>query len=403
MARIMLVVRLALLPVSLAVAGLSFLHAASEVEAVWLGEGAAGRLGLDAHIASAVVDSGFRVEMASRQQQTQSEFPPLPGSLIKLAQDSFAADPLEVTSIRTVALGSTLQHDEDRARRIMRLALQISKRDGITDLWLAQDYGRAGDVENMIATFDHALRISERAREFAMKAVVDALASEESHVPLGTLLARRPEWEDDFWEEFARNPVAAANATAFFVSSGLSVNRLPDVSRERFYMNLKRQGQFETLFRLVDLDSQAEQGQDAHGASAFTTADQGDPLGWTLRSQGNYAARINGKTGELQIDARAGSFGLAADRIIRGGGNLSIAIRMSEGVPENARLKLAARCASSLGPELGSVSLDRGEKAGQAVVSAANCDFVVLELSFAADPGRHDALFRIAQIVAGAA
>jgi hypothetical protein len=404
-APIMLAARIVPLPLGLAVAAAAFVHAASETERFWVGPGTSERFGLDAHIAAKIVDRGFTAEMVSYQSQAQGDqsqaqgdFPRNSASLIALARDSFAVDPLEVSSLRTIALGSLLQDDEDRARRLMRLAAQISKRDTIVNLWLAQDYGKAGDVEKMITSFDNALRTSRRAREYAMKPVVDALASEDTYDTLGELLASRPEWEPDFWGEFSRNPVGIANAANFFKASGIPVERMPEASRELLYANLKKTRQYDTLFALAALDPEARAGSDALAADKFNIVGGGNPLGWMLRSQGSYAARIHEKTGELQIDARSGTFGIAADRVVRGGASYRLAFAMAEPVPENAKLKLVARCADSSNREVASLPLGPGERAGEIAFVADGCAFVSLELSFTVDPGRRDALIRIASI-----
>lgn len=390
--------RIVLLPISLVIAAAAFVHAGSETEALSIGPGASSRLGLDANIVAALADGGFRAEMASRQAQAQNEFPRLPDPLIALARDSFAADPLEVSSLRTIALGSVLQDDEERARRVMRLASRISKRDSITNLWLAQDYGRVGDFEAMLASFDHALRTSPRVREFAMKPVVSALASKESHAQLGKLLAGRPEWEVDFWREFAINPVAAANAAEFFAGSGIPLDRIPEETRERLYANLKREQRFETLYNFAASDPVAKASEAALVAGKFVSAREGNPLGWTLHSRGNASAQVHRSTGELQIDARSGSFGIAADRIVRVEGNQALAIALAEPVPDNASLKLAVKCVDGAKSELAVISLEPGDKSGAVRFAAGECSFVSLELSFAADSGRRDAFIRVASI-----
>jgi hypothetical protein len=390
--------KIVLLPFGLAIAAAAFVHAGSETKSLSIGLGASSRLGLDANIAGALADAGFRAEMASRQAQAPNEFPRLPDPLIALARDSFAADPLEVSSLRTLALGSVLPDDEARARRVMRLASQISKRDSITNLWLAQDYGRAGDVEAMLASFDHALRTNARAREFAMKPVVGALASDESYAPLGKLLAGHPEWEVDFWREFASNPVAAANAAEFFAGSGIPLDRVPDETREELYATLKREQRFDTLYSFAARDPVAKASEATLVAGKFVSTREGNPLGWTLHSRGNASAQVHRSTGELQIDARSGSFGVAADRIVRVEGDQTLVIAMAEAVPDNARLKLAVKCADEAKSELAVISLEPGDKNGEIRFTAGGCAFASLELSFIADSGRRDAFIRVARI-----
>lgn len=416
----------------LAFAFLAFVHAASENGWLAFGPGFLGRSGIDAQAMGEVVERGFRVEtMAARGEgfaqlspeqaaalaadpvalqqfletrqaavspELASEFPRLSDELLSVARLAYAADPLDVQALRTIALGQVVHEDPERARQIMRLAARLSKRDDVTDLWLAQDYGRSGDVENMLASFDHALRISRRAREAAIVPVVGLSGSPEGQSALGELLRQRPAWETAFWREFARNPVALASAGAFFESTGLSIEQVPEQSRRALYANLKRQGHFDALYRLAALDPAAVAGAEALSAGEFIAANGANPLGWTLNSRGDFAARVHDTTGELQIDARAGSFGVAADRVVRLGGGYELTIRMAEPVPDNADLELALVCLGPNEAELATISLASGSDGGEARVSAGTCEFANLEVSFEVDPGRRASLIRIASI-----
>lgn len=281
----------------------------------------------------------------------------------------------------------------------MHLAVRISKRDEITNLWLAQDYGRHGDLVQMLATFDHALRTSRRAREGSMALVVRALDSEEGHVLIGNLLRADPEWQNAFWVEFARNPVSLANAENFFLKSGIPLEKMPERFRGILYTNLKRVRYYNTLFDLARLEPEASRGQHA-GAKGFGPSDGVNPLEWTPYSRGTFAARVHQASGELQIDARAGAFGLAADRIVRGGDDFRMVLEMAEAVPPNAELKLTAVCADAdrQRRSLGEIVLSSSQVRGTTAVQARDCAFINLELGFDVDEGRQDSLIRVANI-----
>jgi hypothetical protein len=394
----MLAIKVALAPLGLAIAAASLVHAASETETPLFEPGSTGRFGVDAHITSALVDDRFRAEVANYQPSVQGQFPRLSDSLLDLARTSFASDPLEVSSLRTIALGGILHSDEQRARRVMRIVERISRRDSITNLWLAQDYLKVGDIEAMLSSFDHALRTSSRVRESAMKPVVQTLASPESHVPLGRLLARRPEWEVNFWRELVRDPVGYPHVTEFLEATEIPVDRIPEESRLVLYQSLKRAHLFDVLFGLASLDPANDADGAALAEGRLTAAHGANPLGWTMHSQGSFAAQVQERTGELQIDARSGSFGVAADRVVRGGGNYRLAITMVEPVPDSAQLRLTMSCADEGNREMASIRLAAGERMGEAEFSADQCDFASMELSFAVEPGRRDAFIRVASI-----
>lgn len=352
---------------------------------------------LKANALSEIVSGGFAEAMERSEAQLQSDLPRLPEPLVELARRSYSVDPLEVSTLRTLALGSVLHGDPQRARELMRIAARISKRDSVTNLWLAQDYAQLGDLDQMLASFDHALRTSGRVRAFAMKPFVETLASEASYRPIGELLSHNPDWEAEFWREFVRNPVSVDKAAAFFANSGIPVDRLADWDRNMLYANLKRMGLFESLYRLSELETRDDAGIQALAAGEFLTTEQGYPLGWTLYSRGNASAQVR-KTGGLQIDARAGSFGTAADRVARVAGSDELRLVMAEPVPGNARLDLEAQCVDGSNRDLGTIVLGPGEREGELLVPDDACSFASFKLSFAVQPGRRDALIRIAGV-----
>ena len=393
-------VRLALLLVGFAVAFLAFVNAASGVGAPAIDPAAhSGWFGLNGHMLSLLAERDFRDELVSHQAQVQQgEMPRLSDQLIAEAKAAYAVNPLDVSSLRTIALGSMVQDDKERARQVMRIAEQISKRDSMTDLWLAQDYGELGNTDAMLASFDHALRTDVRVRSVTMKPVVEALAHPESFAPLGTLLKQQPEWEDDFWHEFVRNPVAIANAASFLTETGIPLSQLPDNERRVLYGNLKQTKQLDTLFRLAALDPDIETSESALAAGQFVTTDQGDPLGWTLYSKGTAAAHVRPDSGTLEIDAQPGSFGIAADRIASLHGSQDLTIEMAEPVPDNAALELALTCADDASTQLADIRLGPGEKKGDASLPSGGCAYGNLQLSFTVNEGRRAALIRIARI-----
>jgi hypothetical protein len=391
------VARAIVLPVGILAAVAAYVHASSETLLSPAGATSM-RSSLTGHALTKLVDRGFAAAMVDSQTSGEGEFARISDPLLSLARSAFEFDPLEVSTIRTIALGKLLHEDEAKARLAMRLAAKVGKRDSTTNLWLAQDYGRSGDIAALTASFDNMLRTSVRARESAMKPLVELLGREESFGPLGDLLTRRPEWEREFWQEFVGNPVALQNSAEFFKRTGLPIDRLLPDERATLYANLKGLGQFETLHALATLDPAAAEGAKQLAEGRFVSVKRGYPLGWTTHARGSFAAEIHPRSGELQIDARSGSFGLAADRVFRLDRNHRLGIRMAEAVPANAGVQLAAACPGSDGQLLARIVLAPGAMAGETDISAGACEFATLRLSFTAEQGRRDPFIRIASI-----
>lgn len=392
--------RIAVVPAGLLIAFLAFVNAASGVGALPFAEmGHAGWFGLNGHVLSLLADSGFKEELTRHEAEVRrGRLPRLSDRLIATARAAYAVNPLDAAALRTIALGNLLQTDKNRARQLMRTAAQISKRDSMIDLWLAQDYGELGDTDAMLASFDHALRTSASVRATTMKPVVETLADPASFAPLGKLLKLHPEWEDSFWREFVSNPVGIAHSAAFLTSSGIPLGNVPDGLRKILYTNLKRANEFNVLFSLAALDRDITASAKALTAGRFVTVDQGDPLGWTLYSKGTAAARVISDPGVLEIDAQPGSFGTAAERTVKFGGAETLAISLAEPMPDNARLTLTAECADETKTRLAEIRLENGGKDGRLSVAPGNCGYGTLRLTFAVEEGRSAALLHVTGI-----
>lgn len=391
------------LPVSLAVAGIALIHAASENGVVPLAMAGTFHSTLNAEMQNRLVDVGFRSQIA-QAKDGNVQFVAMSDELASQATDAYKADPLKIQNLRTLALGRVLHtQDSGKAREVLEAASVISRRDPMTNMWLVQEYGRAGDLDRLLSTFDRALRTSRRVREAAMAPLVNILTEPQAHEPIGELLQNDPEWAPEFWSEFARNEIALDNAEAFFADSPVKFAQVPADAREAILANLKRTRRYGTLFRLAAQLPDSEISTHPAQDGTIDVATRSNPFGWQLQSTGNFSANVNRRSGVLEIDARAGSFGMVADRIMTLRGSNTVRIVMADPVPETARLDMIVKCAGADGSELARIVLGAGDTEGQARFSAGACEFTSLQLSFDVDEGRRDALLRVASISVGPA
>lgn len=73
-------------------------------------------------------------------------------------------EPLNRVLLRSLAISAELAGDRDRAADIMALASKVSRRDVITQMWLAEYYSRRALLTKAISHYDAALRVSPETR-----------------------------------------------------------------------------------------------------------------------------------------------------------------------------------------------------------------------------------------------
>ena len=106
----------------------------------------------------------------------------------------------------------------------------------------------------MITFFDQGLRTSRQLRSTAIAPFVGLLALREGRDRIGQLIRAHPDWEEDFWTEFARNQIALQNAGSFFEETGIDFSEQPSERKAEIYRNLRRLGYFESMFALAAKD-----------------------------------------------------------------------------------------------------------------------------------------------------
>ena len=378
---------------ALAVAVGAFYHAASE-NRIDLPVGSTMiSTGISASLASAAVERDFRQHLAIGAANGELEAAPISSALYDRARAAYSADPLDITTARTIALGRLAKDDRVRARRLLGVITDVQKRDTLTNLWMAQEYAQRGDVEQMLASLDLTLRASPRAREAAVPIVVNAIGDPRSFAPLAKLLAREPEWEEDFWQEFATNPVSLDHASEFFEATGLAADRLDQATRSRMYRNLREQNSFD------DLAFFARENPDRQNLiSPFPTIEDGDPLGWFLFSTGTYSTRSRAGGTELEIDAEAGATGVAAEKIISLDGGSSLSVYLKAPLPTNVDLKIRLSCALNDMAPITTLTVEPGATSKSARFDELGCQYANLQITISVAAGRQGALVRIAEI-----
>ncbi len=380
--------------IAVPVAAASAYHAASEVRVDVPQAPVLVSSGLGSTVAAASVERDFRQALAEAAADGElAAGNIITDGLYSRAEQAFLADPLDMAMIRIMTIGRIASEAPGRAIALLEAATLISKRDPLTNLWLAQNFAQAGDVDKMLASLDLAMRASPRAREAAIPILVNTLNDNRSFAPLGELLEREPEWEEEFWSNFVKNPVGLENSSEFFAATGMTTTRFDQTLRSQLYANLRQQELFRDLAFFADTNS-----ANANEDGAFPAVQNGAPFGWMVYSDGSFSTRIRPDTGELEVDAEAAAAGLIAERIVGVRDSDVLTVRMAQEVPANADLEATVSCADEQGAELASAKLGPGDNTASVTLGAQSCDFAFLRVQMTIEPGRRNSLIRIAEI-----
>lgn len=297
---------------------------------------------------------------------------------------AYRVNPREASVMRSVAMALVLPKDAEAGREAMRLVSDASKRDSLTDLWLALDYAKQGELEQSLSMFDYALRSSNATRQLAMIPLMSLLENPESHAPIGRLLAKQPDWAWDFWIAFSDNPIAMANAADFIKAGGVSPADTDPRLRDRLYVRLRSSGEESQLFELAMQDSQARELIEAQRAGDLSNWQEDSPFAWQVRSDGNFLASVEPKSNEIRIEAEARSLDTAGLLILPLEGEDRLFIRAEYEMPEGVSARITAQCPVESG-RLQLVSLPLSSSSTSAtspVFDASACQFLDIALSF---------------------
>ncbi len=378
-------------------AGMAFVHAAAEVSPRGLGLAVETPTTLSASALSARVDLLSRATLGQDETSGVLTASTLPADLLADARTAFSRDPLEITNARVLVLGGEFSGDEDRFA-VMQQAVVLSKRDSIALVWLSQEYAQVEDIDGLLRNVDALLRTDRGAREQSVGTLVGVLASPDGDALLGDLIRVGPEWEPDFWNAFARSPVAVEYGPRFFRQSGLNFTRMEPRLRNIYVQGLINADAVASVIEIIRISPDLRADISDLAAGEFRAGAGDNPLDWRTASSGNFVSRVVPSNGRLEVDARPGSFGQAASRIVEFAGTSEIAIALAEPVASQAQLTLTARCVDGESRILGAIVLGPGQSSASTRIAPGACGFGLLTLTFRVNEGRDGEIFEITSI-----
>ncbi len=272
---------------------------------------------------------------------------------IAASRQALRADPLNASAIRLLAyVTELLPNGQPRARRLMALSEQASRRDVLAQVWLIEDAVNRGDVGGALVHYDHALLVKPGMAGMLIPVLVNAISEPAVRAALVPYLRADRAW------------------TRPLLSVAVSKSEDPAAVADLFrrYGGSKRvpaHAEFETrlLARFIDSGNvvAARSFAAATGMAAsanelrFTTASIAPryrPLTWTLYDGPDGSASLSGDD-TLEVSVSPEKRIVAASRTITAPAR-QLFLRQRVSFPNAAALPLVtwqAYCRRAAGPE----------------------------------------------------
>lgn len=234
-----------------------------------------------------------------------------------LSRSGYRKEPLNSEAVRNLALLASSQGERAEATRLMRIAAELTKRDLGTNIWLAGDYARLGDLETSLDMYDQGLRTSARAQELIIPAMIQRLEDPSLVEPLIRLLAKSPPWMLEFWGVAPHHP--RAHESLGRIRLALAERRIPvgPVQDRILVQTLASSGNLAAATKLLNLLEPAQVSRtDAVRNAEFDHPPDYLPFDFQPLFDASLTSEIDDRAGTLRILVFGGGSGLAARQIV---------------------------------------------------------------------------------------
>ncbi|WP_114521134.1 hypothetical protein [Altererythrobacter sp. ZODW24] len=233
-----------------------------------------------------------------------------PKALASFSQRSIETLALNPEALSVAGIADTFAGKTDAAREKFRLSEKMSRRYGITSIWLFEDQIKAGNISEGLALLDRALRIQDSLQATVFPTLIPVISNPGAGAEIAPLLAEGSDWTQDFGAYAAVTPAAAPALAKLVEAHPESAVILDDTRRRQIVETLFTADEFALAGQMYDRFNGSKR-------SGLSFADRGDwrPFDWEL-----------GASGTLSVFDQSGRKGI--EFTIDGGGEQLIASRM---------------------------------------------------------------------------
>lgn len=283
---------------------------------------------------------GRDAELATRMAALLSRVgPSLPAEkaapIRKLALDGLSQSALNSAALRQLAF---LEKDRMKRRRLLDLALQVSRRDVLAGVQSAEMKFLDNRPDAGLADLDRALTVSVKADDLVLPIILQASSDPDARAQMKRRVARNPLWIERLVRYGIDNPALAARV-ADIVSAipARSTARAPGYGQQLIDILVSAR-EYPAAFEVYDVYSPARQTVAHIGRGAFR------PIDWQLTDNYDAGGRELAER-EADIFASPGRQGEVARILMRSPpGSYSFALRAHDVESAEGRLTFNMLC-----------------------------------------------------------
>lgn len=258
------------------------------------------------------------------------------GQAIALGRSTLRLAPLTPRSLWLVGRGLEIEGDLPGARRAMRQAERISRRDGAVELWLGADNLRRGDIAAGLRSFDLLMRGDRDAASQIMPRLSFIILAPEGRRHLMPYISAKNPWLPELMRAAVGNLPRAAPIATLLIERGKKAPDLPALypAYSDLMKRLIAERAYPQALRLHPLLPGAD------GASLRDVGAAGDgvpgkgypPFIWDFPDSSDRGGAVVGVAGGTGLDlfGSPGTIGIAADKLVASPGMNALRWRIDD-------------------------------------------------------------------------
>ncbi|SIO22128.1 hypothetical protein SAMN02745824_3411 [Parasphingorhabdus marina DSM 22363] len=200
---------------------------------------------------------------------------------------------LEPTASKALAI-LTLDPDISEADRLGDYAVELSRRDPLTNGLMIQRSAERNDLEALLGFYDVAMRSSYAAASTLNINMSQALHHQQAINPITRLLRRKPPWSRSFWDVVVKDRDALTNASILrqnLTRDSASTASFNDTELFRYLIGYGKFAEAKSLYNY--LQDESDEKRQIVANPSFERVPAYPPLDWQFFSEGDFSADID--------------------------------------------------------------------------------------------------------------